>query len=237
MLAFVAAEAREFSGVLRHAEEAVRLDWPLDFARSARLNGKPILLVANGPGPQLAGRAVEVAVEEVAKEHRELEGFVSTGYCGALDPALRAGAIFVASEVLVPGRASLPTHSLGDRPNSVRGGKLLSIDRVVTTAAEKGELRRTTGADAVEMEAAAVGAEARKLNIPFYAIRVVTDTAADGFALDFNRMRDRSGRFSRARILGAALGSPFVFPQLLRLNKTSKVAAEALGNFIADTRF
>jgi len=41
--------------------------------------------------------------------------------------------------------------------------------------AEKADLR-LTGADAVEMEAAAVAAKATEWNIPFYCVRVVTDT-------------------------------------------------------------
>ena len=94
--------------MLRHVEGLARLDWPLDFARSARLNGKPILLVANGPGPKLAGQAVEVAAE-----HRKLEGLVSTGFCGALDPALRLSDIFVAAEVLIPGRESILAEAAG----------------------------------------------------------------------------------------------------------------------------
>ena len=51
MLAFVAAEAREFLGLLRHAERAIKLNWPVDFARKIWLNGKAAVLVANGPGP------------------------------------------------------------------------------------------------------------------------------------------------------------------------------------------
>jgi adenosylhomocysteine nucleosidase len=227
LLVFVAAEAREFAGLLRHVEGLARLDWPLDFARSASLNGRLIILVANGPGPNLSGRAVELI-----EEHGELEGLVSTGFCGALDPALHLGDIFVATELLIPDRESIPALPIG----SARTGKLLSIDRVVSSVEEKAELRKT-GAEAVEMEAAAVASRAQQLKIPFYAIRVVTDTAAEGFPLDFNRMRDAEGRFSRAKILSAAFRRPTVLPELLRLNRRSKLAAQALGDFIADARF
>jgi nucleoside phosphorylase len=116
-------------------------------------------------------------------------------------------------------------------------GKLLSIDHVVSTVAEKAELHRT-GADAVEMEAAAVAAKAAEWNIPFYCIRVITDTAVESFPLDFNRMRDSNGRFSRARILVSALRRPgSVVPELLKLNKRSKDASQALGDFLVDASF
>ncbi len=88
------------------------------------------------------------------------------------------------------------------------------------------------------MEAAAVADRAQHHNIPFYAIRVVTDTCSEDFPLDFNRMRAPDGRFSRTRIVAAALRNPgTVFPELFKLNKRTKRAALALGDFLADARF
>ena len=269
MLAFVAAEAREFSGLLRKAERVNKLDWPVDFARRVWLNGRAAVLVANGPGPKLAGEAVEIA-----KGHEDLTGLVSTGFCGALDPALKPLDIFIPSKILLPSRdreeavlqplaygslkkpkkAPTPSRSrfgnilpsrdreeavvqsLACARGSVTNGALLSVDRVASTAADKSELRKT-GAAAIEMEAAAVAEKAKKYNLPFYCIRVVTDTATESFPLDFNRMRDANGRFSRTKIVAAALRHPSVFPKLIELNKRCKLAAEALGDFIADTRF
>jgi len=250
LLAFVAAEAREFDGFIANAERVIKLDWPLSFTRIVWLNGRAGLLVANGPGPKLAGEALDVVR---GKQELELAGLVSTGFCGALDPALEPCDIFVATQLLtVTASANVPVQSRdreGAYPTTIvhqcfsitsnrkyKSGKLFSIDRVASTAAEKLELRQT-GADAVEMEAAAVAAKAREWNLPFHAIRVVTDTAAENFPLDFNRMRDAAGRFNRAKIITAALRRPgVVFPELLKLNKRCKSAAKALGDFIADCR-
>ncbi len=215
-------------GVLANADRAKKLDWPLDFARMAWLAGEQLLLLANGPGPKLAGRAVEIA-----KQREELKGLVSTGFCGALNPALEPCDIFVATELL--GLACALSAPRSNR--HFKNGKMLSIDRVVSTAAEKAELHKT-GADAVDMEAASVAAKSTEWNIPFYCIRVVTDTADETFPLDFNRMRDRNGRFDRVRIMTAALRRPgVVLPGLLKLNRRTKSAAQALGDFIVDARF
>jgi adenosylhomocysteine nucleosidase len=230
LLAFVAAERLEFDGVLRKAERVLKLDWPLGFARMAWLKGEPIVLVANGPGPELAGRATEIV-----RSNQELKGLVSIGFCGALNPALGSCDIFVATEIVgVANALSVPRSHSCER---FMCGKLLSVDHVVSTAAEKAELRRT-GADAVEMEAAAVGLKASEWKIPFYCVRVVTDTSAETFPLDFNKMRDAEGRFSRARIMAAALRRPgSVLPELLKLNKRCKDASQALGNFLVDASF
>ncbi|HWY48845.1 MAG TPA: hypothetical protein VNX70_15760, partial [Bryobacteraceae bacterium] len=182
-MAFVGAERREFDGVLRKAERVTKLDWPLDFARLAWLEGNPIVVVANGPGPKLAGRAAEIV-----RKYQELNGLVSTGFCGALNPALQPCDIFVATEIMgVAYALSVPRSS-----ERVKSGKLLSIDRVVSNAAEKTDLHQT-GPDAVEMEAAGVALKAAQWNLPFYCVRVVTDTSTENFPLDFNRMRDADG--------------------------------------------
>jgi len=226
LLVFVAAERRELEGLLVHVDEVTRPDWPLEFARRGRLNGVPVVMVANGPGPKLARDAVDAA-----KENESMDGLISTGFCGGLNPALRACDIFVATEIVGIAAALTPCSS---RP--FQTGKLLSMDRVVSTAAEKAELSKN--ANAVEMEAAAVAQRAREWGVPFYSIRVVTDTSEESFPLDFNRMRSEDGRFSRSKIIAAALRSPArVVPELIKLNKRTKRAAQALGDFLADARF
>jgi adenosylhomocysteine nucleosidase len=190
------------------------------------LNGRPVILVANGPGPKLAGEAADTV-----KENESMDGLISTGFCGGLAPTLAACDIFVATEVAGVAAALTPSSS---RP--FKTGKLLSIDRVVSTSAEKSALASKAGA--VEMEAAAVATRAIRWHIPFYAVRVVTDTFEESFPLDFNQMRGADGRFSRAKIVGAALRKPEkVIPELMKLNKRTKLAAQALGDFLADARF
>jgi len=116
-------------------------------------------------------------------------------------------------------------------------GPLISQDRVACSVEEKRALHQT-GAAAVEMEAAAVQQVARDAGLPFYCVRVVSDTASETLALDFNRMRDEVGRFSRSRIVVAALRNPLqLFPQLMRLDRNCKSASNALGDFLAHCRF
>ena len=228
LVVFVAAEKREFAGLIAHADRPTKIHWPLEFVRTAIWNGEPALLVANGPGPQLAGRGVDIVAAR-----QPVAALISVGFCGALDTRFRRGDIFVATEVLGIGPALFPDGA----SKAYHTGILISADRVAITPAEKAELRRT-GASAVDMEAAAVAARAKQQGIPFYSIRVVTDTANEALPLDFNCMRDADGRFSRGRILAAACRRPAIlFPELLRLNNTCKSAAKALGDFIADCRF
>ena len=221
----MAAERRELEGLLVYVDKLNQPDWPLDFARLGWLRSRPIALVANGPGTKLAGDAVDLV-----RKHAEVDVLVSTGFCGALRPGLQVGDVFAATEVVGIAPANVPFSETG-----FKTGRLLSLDRVVSTAAEKAQL--ASQADAVEMEAAAVAIRARQHSIPFFAVRVVTDASQDTFPLDFNRLRSRNGHFSRARILAAALSNPSAIRQLIELNKITKRAAQALGDFLADARF
>ena len=228
----VAAEGREFAGILRHCRRPIRLRWPIEVSQAAELNGRRLLLAANGPGPDLAGEAVEAAGSA-----ERVDIIISTGFCGALDPALEVGDIFVALRIESPEQGIMLAAQRPSTGRSFASGALISIDRVAQTVAEKRRLR-AAGASAVEMEAAAVGVRAGRWGVPFFCVRVVTDRAEEGFAMDFNAARSHDGRFSRAKILKAALGRPGVlFPELIRLHHRSRAAAQALGDFIADCRF
>jgi hypothetical protein len=226
VLAFVAAERRELDGILSRAASLAPLRWPVEFAREFVLNGQSAIAVANGPGPKLAGCALDAI-----RERREIRGVVSVGYCGALKPGLDANGIAVATRV---------NNRCARTPEVSRAftaGPVLSADHVVTSVAEKSGLART-GAIAVEMEAEALAERAESWGVPFYCVRVVTDTAAEALPLDFNALRDAGGRFRRWCILLAALRRPAVLaPRLVRLDRRCRDASAALGDFIADCRF
>src|SRR5262249_4744479 len=153
-------------------------------------NGDRYIFVANGPGADLVEKALEKRIE--------VNGIISTGFCGALDPNL----------------------SVGDIVRSVT-----SDDRVVVTAAEKKAMREKRGAAAIDMESAAIAGKAAAWGVPFQCVRAVSDTAEENMPLDFNLYRDSAGRFSRPRIAMAALARPFTrVPALLRLERNCRIA-------------
>ncbi|MCP6756213.1 hypothetical protein NL533_31800, partial [Klebsiella pneumoniae] len=66
----------------------------------------------------------------------------------------------------------------------------------------------------------------------------VSDVAGQELVLDFNAYRNDEGRFSRSRIVAAALRRPWSrVPGLMQLDRHSKMAAESLGEFLVDCRF
>ena len=212
----VAAEEREFQGILKRAGDIRPLPWQgAAFSKQAAWKNSRWFLIANGPGPRLVERALE--------RRQDVDRILSIGFCGALDPALRIGDIVVSGEV--PERVGA----------SFVQGDVVSVDRVASTAREKSDLRAATGAAVVEMESAAVARKAREWDVPFGCVRVVSDVAGEDLPLDFNRYRDADGRFERTRIALAAVGRPFtVLPRLVRLDRDCRRAAERLGEFLAN---
>ncbi len=222
-LLLVAAERRELKGILRRCARVEKLRWPAAFARMGELNGNRLVMVADGPG-RLAAAAAAAALDRLAAD-----AVVSVGFCGALDPALRSGDIFVAAGVSGPAGAYRTST-----PNAQ--GELATSERFAATLEEKRSLR-AAGAGAVDMEAALVAAAAAAREAPFHAIRAVMDRAEESFTLDFNKLRDGDGRFHRGRIAVAALAHPFRgIPELLRIERQGRKAARALGDFFAACR-
>ena len=227
----VAAEAREFAGVVKHARE-VRPEpaGGVQWARRAQLGPHEVLLAANGAGRERAAAAFDGACRVF-----EPEAVVSTGFCGALAPELEIGTVVVGTEV-ADGAEHFPARSVIGKRSSV-SGTVWTSGRVAGSAAEKRELA-ATGACAVEMEAAGVAERARKRAIPFYCVRAVTDAASENLSIDYNAALRADGHFDTIIILKSALRNPSArFLELLRLRGRCVRAARALGDFFADCRF
>jgi adenosylhomocysteine nucleosidase len=230
---FIAAEAREFDGLLPLCASIEKLNWPISWARSAQLNGRKIILAANGAGPNRAAEAAEAAHSKMPAS--TIDAVVSTGFCGALDPQLKIGDVFVATSIQAAGELAAVSTPQCSRAHF--SGTLVSMDRVAQTTEEKRDLC-SAGARAVEMEAAGVLSRVREWGMPFYCIRSVTDLANESFRIDFNAVRTSDGRFSTPRILAAAIASPItVGPELMELRRRCATAAQSLGEFIADCNF
>ena len=226
----VAAEAREFAGLLDRAESRRRLaGWPVECAWWAVVGSVRWLLVTNGPGSALAGSAAAAALSRAS-----VRCILSTGLCGALDKELAPGQLVHASEVLDESGTRWQPLVPDAGTKSVR---LLSASRVAVTAREKRSLAATTGAGVVEMEAAAVAAEAARRGWPFYCVRVVSDGQEEELPMDFNLYRDSAGRFSRIRIAAACALRPWAVPALLRFEQRCRWSAGILGDCLVHARF
>lgn len=183
-----------------------------------RLPGRPehVRTLLTGMGPRNAEKAIRKAI---AGEPPAL--VLSCGFAGGLRPGLESGTVVFASS----GIAALETALAGAGALPAR---FHCATRVATTAEEKRALRKSTGADAVEMESKVICAVCHERNIPCATVRVILDTAEENLPLDFNFLMTPEHQLRYVRLATTLLAAPGKIPALMRLQKQSRAAAEKL---------
>jgi adenosylhomocysteine nucleosidase len=151
---------------------------------------------------------------------------LTCGFAGGLNPDLKLGDVIF--EIPQPSTFNLQLSTYGATP-----AKIFCADRIATTVAEKKKLRAETGADAVEMESAAIHAVCRERGIPCATIRVISDTANEDLPLDFNALSKPDKNLDFGKLFLAIAKSPGKIGALMQLQKKTKFAAENLARVLA----
>lgn len=107
-------------------------------------------------------------------------------------------------------------------------GRFVSTDRVVGIARDKREFAESTNAIGLDMESAALAAEAQRAQVPFLIIRSVSDLLDEDLPLDFNLFLRPTGWIKG---IGTVLAAPSCFWGLGRFRRQSAAAAQALTEF------
>lgn len=186
-------------------------------------------LVVGGMGRERAERAARQLVA------RGVDGLVSWGVAGGLDPALEAGVVVLADAIIQSDGSSLSSDAewrhrleitLDSRVPAITG-PLFHSDRVLSSVEEKRRAWERWRAGAVDMETAAIAAVAVESGLPWLAVRVVTDTAAMSLPTTVTASSGDDGRLRPAAIARLAL-SPRIWPDLVRLASSTRAAARSM---------
>jgi len=147
---------------------------------------------------------------------------LTCGFAGGLNPDLKLGEVVF--DVQSPkSKVQSQLTAAGAKPV-----KFFCADRIATTVAEKQALRAQTGADAVEMESAAIHAVCAERGIPCVTVRVISDTADEALPLDFNALAKPDKSIDAGKLALAIAKAPWKIGALLALQKKTKFAAERL---------
>lgn len=189
------------------------------------------LVAVSGMGCDAAARGANALLDAGAT------ALVSWGMAGGLDPRLAPGTIVLPSEVSSTEGIRIPTTPLW-RTRLATGlrachgtlveGRLLTTTKSVGSAGEKAMLFRETQAVAVDMESLAVAEVARERTMPFIAVRVIVDSAADSLPPAVTAAADSKGQLDVWRLIGALARAPADLPPLIRLARRYAAANRSL---------
>ncbi len=181
------------------------------------------------PGIEIhvSGMGAEAAAALGARlTERPLRAMIATGFCGALVPRLAAGDVVVADRVVHENTGDeFPADALMLAAAEGRRGTLVSATDVARMPADRAALRGL----AVDLESASLARAAQVADVPFIAIRAVTDRFRDRIP-DIVAMLDHLGRPDRAALTRFALGHPREIPRLVRLGRSARRAGPAMAD-------
>ena len=106
-------------------------------------------------------------------EAQRFDFVISSGFAGGVDPLLGVGDLLLANNFSDP-------ELLAQAQQAIIGqvGKLVTIEWVMESAAERAHFAREHGAAAVDMETEWIAQACAARKIPFLSLRVISDTAA-----------------------------------------------------------
>jgi adenosylhomocysteine nucleosidase len=211
----VAALEREILPLVRHWRSVER-----EYSgRTFRFfENAEIILVCGGIGAEAARRATEAAIALYAP------GLVySAGFAGALEAGPKIGEIIVPRRVVNAGDGSSVDTGTGE-------GVLVSFSSVASPE-QKAKLGDSFGAQAVDMEAAAVAQAAQARGLRFAAVKAISDEI--NFALpEMDKFVAPGGRFRTWKFALFVLVRPWMYKSVLNLASNSRRASHVLCNWL-----
>lgn len=210
-IAIVAALERE----VRPLVKGWRITEKQHSARNFRFfESNETVLVCGGIGAEAARRAAEAVI--VLYQPAIV---YSVGYAGSLDPAIGIGHLMRPARVIDTRDGSSVAIAGGE-------GVLVTAPGVASPG-QKRTLCQSFAAQAVDMEAAAVGRAAQARGIAFSAVKAISDE----FEFEFpatERFVDSQGRFLEARFALFVALRPWLWPRVIDLARNSRQATQAL---------
>lgn len=155
---------------------------------------------------------------------------ISAGACGALAPELPEGALVVPEAVVDESGARVAAAKL---PGVEARGTLVTVTRVLASAADKARLWLETGAIACDMESMAIVRWAQARGAAALVVRGVSDTADHGVPADLAAVVSDDGRVRTVAAVRAALSRRGAIKDALALRRGTTAALQSVAVALA----
>jgi adenosylhomocysteine nucleosidase len=201
--------------------------------------GRDFALIATGIGHERARQVAQLAFQVLPNP----EMVIGSGVVGALSYGLRPGDIVLADRVIHKrGEDDDPEHISAVEEAHLRDvgrylkvagldyslGPILTSHRVLASGDEKRRAKDQTGAIAVDMETAALAAEAATRGLPFAVLRTVLDHIDDD--IPAIELTDELGRARPLHATAHLVRNPRMMFKIPRLMRNLSLATESLAD-------
>jgi len=195
----------------------------------AKIGRANVDFVVTGMGMENARRGTEAAI---VPDHKAC---IAAGFAGALKPTLRIGDVLVARAVQVLGESktlecSRNLFMAAYETQAIEAKMFLTTDHVIGTSEEKKQL--SPFAEAVDMESFATISVAKEKKVSCIAVRVISDRFDEDMPTQIDTTIDEFGRVKIPGLIKHVATHPLAIPTLIRLGRQSKIAAQALAQFL-----
>lgn len=191
-----------------------------------------IMIVATGIGIRNAEEAFTRVLDAFNPDF-----LLSIGFAGALYESARIGDLVMATSVsLISGNAiktsQIPAERglherLGGRGN-IQEGSFFTLERLMEKEAVRLLLPSDVAFPVCEMETFPLAVLARQRQLPFLAVRAITDRADEEIPPEFVELADSSGWQQFMRAAGLLLSKPRLIPAAAKFATRSHKASEAV---------
>jgi adenosylhomocysteine nucleosidase len=220
---------------LREFKKSPPTNSPTSQSRSAfkgTFGDNDIEVLLTGIGYAACGKTL---AKNLFRHDGMLDLVISSGLSGALKEGLKPGDVIAPLKVrTLRNDANADSHTVY-RERAMQQGALpietlITVDRIVPTAAEKARL--AFFGEAVDMESAIIMSHFTAATVPVVTIRAISDSSDEDLPIDFDRCLTPQGAIKPMSLVNAIVRRPGNLPNLVRFGRQSNQAAKKLAGFL-----
>ena len=220
-IAIMGAMPEEIAPLLERVEDVKKVDYANNSYYEATYRGKELVIAYSKIGKVFSSLTATTLLEKFG-----CSTLLFSGVAGAINPNLKIGDLIIANKLCQHDLdISIFGHDFGYVPEgakfvesdeklieiakevasknnlSVIEGTIATGDQFVASNERKEFIYTNFQADALEMEGASVAVVCDALNVPFFILRAISDTANDDAGVDFDEFMVGSAKISANFIL------------------------------------
>ena len=220
-IAIMGAMPEEIEPLLEKVENINKVEYANNSYYEATYKGKELVIAYSKIGKVFSSLTASTLLEKFA-----CDKLLFSGVAGAINPSLKIGDLIIADKLCQHDLdISIFGHDFGFVPEGAKfvetdaslrevakvvakennldliEGTIATGDQFVASTERKEFIAKNFEADAIEMEGASVAVVCDALNVPFFVLRAISDTANDDAGMDFDEFMVSSAKISANFIL------------------------------------